>query len=148
MDTPQPSAQDEIGAIIARAAKLPLLDAAYELWRQRYRFDTIEGRPTAEEIRINRTLTPEQFSAKRRYERDHAHEGPMFGYVKRAHPNADDQAIITAVRFEDAYNKHFDWNGDFGDCVARAVAQAARKFPFYLETSYRDARNDLAYYMK
>ena len=97
MDTPQPSAQDEIGAIIARAAKLPLLDAAYELWRQRYRFDTIEGRPTAEEIRINRTLTPEQFSAKRRYERDHAHEGPMFGYVKRAHPNADDQAIRQAI---------------------------------------------------
>lgn len=152
MDTPQPSAQDEIGAIVARAAKLPLLDAAYELWRQRYRFDTIEGRPTAEEIRINRTLTPEQFSAKRRHERDHAHQGPMFGYVKRAHPNADDQAIrqaiITAVEFEDAYNTHFDWNGDFWDCVVRAVAQAARKYPHYLETTYRDARNDLAYYMK
>lgn len=152
MNTPRPSVRDETSTIIARAAKLPLLDAAYELWRQRYRFDTIEGRPTAEEIRINRTLTPEQFSAKRRHERDHAHQGPMFGYVKRAHPNADDQAIrqaiITAVRFEDAYNKHFDWNGDFGDCVARAVAQAARKFPFYLETTYRDARNDLAYYMK
>ena len=152
MDTPQPSAEDAISAIIASAAKQPLLDAAYELWRQRYRLDTIAGRPTAEEVRVNRTLTPEQFSAKYRSERDHAHEGPMFGYLKRAHPRADDrairEAIITAVKFEDAYNKHFDWNGDFWDCVVRAVAQAARKYPFYLETTYRDARNDLAYYMK
>jgi len=152
MDTPQPSAQDELAAIIAGAAKQPLLDAAYELWRQRYRLDTIAGHPTAEEVRINRTLTPEQFGAKHRRERDHAHEGPMFGHVKRAHPGADDQAIrqaiITAVKFEDAYNKHFDWNGDFWDCVVRAVAQAARKYPDYLETTYRDARNDLAYYMK
>lgn len=152
MDTPQPSAQDELGAIIAGAAKQPLLDAAYELWRQRYRLDTIAGHPTAEEALINRTLTPEQFSAKYRRERDHAHEGPMFDHVKRAHPRADDQAIrqaiITAVKFEDAYNKHFDWNGDFWDCVVRAVAQAARKYPDYLETTYRDARNDLAYYMK
>lgn len=152
MDTSQPSAEDAISAIIASAAKQPLLDAAYALWRQRYRLGTIEGRPTDEEVRVNRTLTPEQFSAKYRSERDHAHEGPMFGYLKRAHPRADDrairEAIITAVKFEDAYNKHFDWNGDFWDCVVRAVAQAARKYPFYLETTYRDARNDLAYYMK
>ncbi|MCP3369062.1 hypothetical protein [Bradyrhizobium cajani] len=152
MDTPQQSAQDEISAIIASAAKQPLLDAAYELWRRRYRLDLIEGRPTAEEIRINRTLTAEQFSAKYRHDRDHAHEGPMFAYLKRAHASADDpaikQAIITAVEFEDEYNKHFDWNGDFWDCVVRAMAQAARRYPDYLETTYRDARNDLAYYMK
>ncbi|MBR0844330.1 hypothetical protein JQ607_29365 [Bradyrhizobium liaoningense] len=152
MDTPQQSAQDEISAIIASAAKQPLLDAAYELWRRRYRLDLIEGRPTAEESRVNRTLTPGQLSAKYRHDRDHAHEGAMFGYLKRAHPGADDQAIrhaiITAVKFEDDYNKHFDWNGDFWDCVVRAVAQAARSYPDYLETTYRDARNDLAYYMK
>ncbi|UWU88972.1 hypothetical protein [Bradyrhizobium sp. CB1015] len=150
MDTQ--SAEHELSAIIAGAAKQPLLDAAYALWRQRYRLETIAGRPTAEEVRVNRTLTPEQFSVQYRYARDHAHEGPMFGYVKRAHPRADDdairQAIITAVKFEDAYNKHFDCYGDFWDCVVRAVAQAARKYPDYLETTYRDARNDLAYYMK
>lgn len=152
MDTTQQSGGDELSAIIAGAAKQPLLDAAYGLWRQRYRLDSIEGRPSAEEVRINRTLTPEQFGAKYRWEREHAHEGPIFGYMKRAHPRADDQAIrqaiITAVKFEDAYNKHFDWNADFWDCVVRAVAQAARKYPDYLETTYRDARNDLAYYMK
>ncbi len=79
--------------------------------------ELIEGRPTAEEVRVNRTLTPEQSSAKYRWDRDHAHEGPMFGYVRRAHPRADDdairKAIITAVRFEDATFAHFSWDGDF-----------------------------------
>jgi hypothetical protein len=152
MDQTEKSAEEQIAPIIASAAKQPLVDAAFELWCQRYRLDTIEGRPSAEEIRINRTLTPEQFSAKYRYERDHAHEGPMFGYLKRAHPHADDeairQAIITAVKFEGAAEAHFNWDGDFWDCVVRAVAQAAAQYPDFLETTYRDARNNLAYYMK
>jgi hypothetical protein len=152
MDTRPQSAEAELSAIIASAAKQPLLDAAYELWRQRYRLETIAGRPTAEEIRINRTLTPEQLGAMYRRQREHAHEGPMFGYVKRAHPHAGDeeikQAIITAVKFQDACNKYFELNADFWDCVVRAVAQAARRYPNYLETTYSDARGDLAYYMK
>ena len=49
----------------------------------------------------------------------------MFGYVKRAHPRASDdairQAIITAVKFEGAAEAHFKWDGDFWDCVVRAV---------------------------
>ena len=60
----EPSAEEQIAAIAASAAKQPLLDAAFELWRWRYRLDSIEGRPTADEVRINRTLTPEQISAK------------------------------------------------------------------------------------
>ncbi|KJC55298.1 hypothetical protein UB31_02190 [Bradyrhizobium sp. LTSP849] len=152
MNQTEPSAEKQIASIVASAAKQPLLDAAFELWRWRYRLDSIEGRPTAEEIRINRTLTPEQFSAKYRYERDHAHEGPMFDYLKRAHPHASDdairQAIITAVKFEGAAEAHFNWDGDFWDCIVRAVAQAAAQYPDFLETTYRDARNNLAYYMK
>ena len=152
MDQIEPSAEELIAAIVASAAKQPLLDAAFELWRWRYRLDSIEGRPSAEEVRVNRTLTPEQFSEKHRWDRDHAHEGPMFGYVKRAHPRASDdairQAIITAVKFEGAAEAHFNWNGDFWDCVVRAVAQAAAQYPDFLETTYRDARNNLAYYMK
>ncbi|WP_027542497.1 hypothetical protein [Bradyrhizobium sp. WSM2254] len=152
MDQTEPSADAQIAAIIASAAKQPLLDAAFELWRWRYRLDSIEGRPTAEEVRINRTLTPEQISAKYRWDRDHAHEGPMFGYLKRAHPRADDaaikQAIITAVKFEDATFTHFSWDGDFWTCVVRAVARAAAQYPDFLETTYRDARNNVAYYYK
>lgn len=147
-----PSPEDQIAEFIASAAKQPLLDAAFELWRWRYRLDSIEGRPTAEEVRINRTLTPEQISAKYRWDRDHAHEGPMFGYLTRAHPRADDaairQAIITAVKFEDATFTHFSWDGDFWACVVRAVARAAAQYPDFLETTYRDARNNVAYYYK
>ncbi|MET3969508.1 MULTISPECIES: hypothetical protein [Bradyrhizobium] len=152
MNQTEPSAEAQIAAIIASAAKQPLLDAAFELWCRRYRFNTLDGRPTDEEVRVYRTLTPEQFRAKYRYDRDHAHEGPMFGYVKRAHPRADDaairQAIITAVKFEDATFEHFNWIGDFWECVVRAVARAAAQYPDFLETTYRDARNNVAYYYK
>ncbi|MET4197414.1 hypothetical protein [Bradyrhizobium sp. LA6.12] len=152
MNQTEPSAEAQIAAIIASAAKQPLLDAAFELWCRRYRLDTLDGRPTDEEVRVYRTLTPRQMAEKYRYDRDHAHEGPMFGYVKRAHPRADDaairQAIITAVKFEDASFEHFNWNGDFWECVVRAVARAAAQYPDFLETTYRDARNNVAYYYK
>lgn len=152
MDRIEATAEAQIAAIIARAAKQPLLDAAFELWRARYRLRAIEGRPTTEEVSVNRTLTPEEITAKYRHDRDHADEGPMFGYLKQAHPHVSDdavrQAIITAVKFEDATFKHFRWNGDFWDCVVRAVAQAARQYPDFLETTYRDARNNVAYYYK
>jgi len=148
----EPSPEEQIAEFVASAAKQPLLDAAFELWRWRNRLNSIEGRPTAEEIRINRTLTPQQMGEKYRYDRDHAHEGPMFGYLKRAHPRADDaairKAIITAVKFESATEAHFKWDGDFWACVVRAVSQAAAEYPDFLETTYRDARNNLAYYMK
>ena len=152
MDRIEPSPDKQIAVLIASAAKQPLLDAAYELWRCRYRLNSMEGRPAAEEVHINRTLTPEEINAKYRHDRDHAHEGPMFGYVKRAHPGASDeavrQAIMTAVKFEDATFKHFNWDGDFWDCVVRAVAKAATQYPDFLETTYRDARNNVAYYYK
>lgn len=152
MEQRQQSAADEIAVIIASAARQPLLDAAFELWCRRHRLDSIEGRPTDEEVSINRTLTPQQFSAKYRRDRDHAHEGPMFGYLKRAHPDASDdairQAITTSVKFEDATFAHFNWNGDFWECVVRAVARAAAQYPDFLETTYRDARNNVAYYCK
>lgn len=143
----------EVADIIARAAPLPLLDAAYALWRRRYRLDTLEGRPTAEEIRVNRTLTPEQFSAKYRRDRDHAHEGPAFGHVKRAHPRADDaairQAIITAVKFEDACFRHFEsTTAEYWQRCVHAVALARKQYPGFREDTYQGAANDVAYYYK
>ena len=45
----------EVETIIAEAAKLPLRDAAFSLWRQRPRLDALEGSPmTPEDIRIAR----------------------------------------------------------------------------------------------
>jgi hypothetical protein len=147
-------ATDEVATIVAEAAKLPLPDAAYALWCQKYRLDLLESRmpPSAEEAAAYRAMTPEQRWAKYRLERDHAHEGPMFALVKRAQPRAGDadirNAIIDAVKFYDGCEKYFKWDGDFWDCVVRAVAQAQRDHAQYLDTTYRDARNHLAYLMK
>jgi hypothetical protein len=145
---------DQVARIVAEAAKLPLPDAAYSLWCQKYRLDELEGRmpPSPEEVAINRAMTSEQWWAKYRRERDHAHEGPVFALVKRAQPRAGDadirNAIIDAVKFYDDCEKYFKWDGDFWDCVVRAVAQAQRDHPGYLDTTYRDARHHLAYLMK
>jgi hypothetical protein len=145
--------ETEVARIIADAAPLPLLDAAYALWRWRYRLDTLEGRPTAEEVRINRTLTPAQFAVKHRWDRDHAHEGPMFNYLKRAHPRLDDaairQAIITAVKFEDACFRYFEQTtAEYWQRCVHAVALARKDFPGFLEDTYQQAANDVAYYYK
>jgi hypothetical protein len=143
----------EVAEIIARAAPLPLLDAAYELWRRRYRLDSLEGRPTAEEIEINRAMTPEQFSVQYRWERDHAQDGPSFTHLKRAHRHADDsaikQAIITAVKFESACFRYFEaGDGEYWQRCLNAVALARREFPAFREDTYRAAANDVAYYYK
>jgi len=145
--------ETEVADIIAEAAPLPLLDAAYALWRRRYRLDALEGRPTDEEVRVNRTLTPEQFTIKYRRDRDHAHEGPAFNHVKRAHPRAEEgairQAIITAVKFEDACFRYFEDSGaDYWQRCLHAVARARKDYPGFLESTYRQAANDVAYYNK
>jgi hypothetical protein len=143
----------EVAQIIGEAAPLPLLDAAYQLWRWRYRLDTLEGRPTAEEIEINRAMTPEQFSVQYRWERDHAQDGPAFNHLKRAHRRADDnaikQAIITAVKFEGACFRYFEQgDGEYWERCQYAVACARKDFPGFLEDTYRVAANDVAYYYK
>jgi len=143
----------EIADIIADAAPLPLLDAAYALWRRRYRLDSLEGRPTTEEIRINRTLTPEQMAAQYHYDRDHAHEGPAFGYLKRAHPHAADdairQAIITSVKFESACFRYFEQSkAEYWQACLSAVASARQDYPGFRDDTYRQAANDVAYYYK
>jgi hypothetical protein len=143
----------EVADIIAEAALLPLLDAAYALWRRRYRLDTLEGRPTDAEVRINRTLTPEQFAVRYRWDRDHAHDGPAFTQLKRAHPRADDgairQAIITAVKFEDACFRHFEHTtAEYWKRCVHAVALARKEYPGFLEDTYEQAANDVAYYYK
>ena len=72
----------------------------------------------------------------------------LSGIPVGADDDAIRQAIITSVKFEGAAEAHFKWDGDFWECVVRAVAQAAVKYPDFLETTYRDARKNLAYYMK
>jgi hypothetical protein len=145
----------EAETIIAEAAKLPLKDAAFSLWRQRPRLDTLEGPAmTREQIRIARALSSEEISAKVQYKRDHAQDGPTFDRLKRAHPQVDDTeaklAIIAAVRFDDACFKYFTVDStDYWKRVVSAVALAQRKEnPGYLESTYEAARNHVACYMK
>ena len=143
----------ETAAIIAEAALLPLHDAAYAVWRRRYRLDTLEARPTAEQVRTFRAMSPAEQAANMRHDRDYAQDGPAFTHLKSAHPRASDdeikRAIIAAVRFEDACFKYFVQDGtDYWERCVRAVALAAKQSPGYLESTYQLARNDVAYYMK
>jgi len=145
--------QAEIAEIVAEAAPLPLPDAAYALWRQRYRLDRLEGRPTDEQVRAFRAMSPTEQSAAMRYDRDHAHDGPTFVHLKNAHPRSDDakikQAISAAVRFEDACFRYFvDDSTDYWERCVNAVARAEKEHPGYLESTYQRARNDVAYYNK
>ena len=141
----------EVAEIIAEAAELPLRDAAYSLWRQRLRLDTLEDRPTAEEVRINRAMSPAEWWTKYRYDREHAQDGPTFTHLKRVHPRASDTeiklAIIAAVKFDDACSKYFstDYARDFWQRCVDAVARAGRENPGYLESTYQVARNYVAY---
>jgi hypothetical protein len=143
----------EIEAIIAEAALLPLQDAAYAVWRRRYRLDALEGRPTAEQVRAFRGMSPPEQAANMRHDRDHAQDGPAFTHLKSAKPRASDdeirRAIIAAVRFEDACFKYFVQDStDYWQRCVRAVALAAKESPGFLESTYQFARNNVAYYMK
>ena len=143
----------EIAAIVAEGANLPLPDAAYAIWRRRYRLDSLEGRPTKEQVRAFRAMSPQEQAANMRHDRNVAHEGPIFTHLKTAQPGASDpeikQAIIAAVRFEEACFKYFVHdNTDYWDRCVRAVARAAKENPGYLESTVQQARNDVAYYNK
>jgi hypothetical protein len=152
---------ETVDDILAQVAILPLADAAYALWRQKVRFEQLEHRywppkdlstPEATEKSI------QESRAEIKYEHDFAQDGPTFGKLKRTHPLANDAqrkaVIIAAVKFDDDCfgNLKKDgakyWEGDYWENITRAVAQAARDHPGYLEITYRDARNRVAYYMK
>jgi len=143
----------EIALVIGQATGLPLPDAAYAIWRRRYRLNTLEGRPTPEEVMAFRAMSPAEQAAAMRRDRDFAQDGPTFGYLKSVCPHATDdeikQAIITAVRFESDCFKYFANNDtDYWQQCVYAVARAAKESPVFLEETYQQARNDVAYYYK
>jgi hypothetical protein len=98
-------------------------------------------------------MSPQEQAAAMRHDRDFAQDGPAFGHLKAAHPRITDaeikQAIVSAVKFEDACSKYFvDDSTDYWQRCVNAVAQAEKENPGYLESTYRQARNDVAYYYK
>ena len=145
-----------VDELLAEAAALPLRDAAYAVWRHKITFERLEGRvwprrdlstPEARERAIRES------TARINHEHDFAQDGPTFDRLKRAHPHAADpelkQAIVEAVKFDDDCFKYFSYGAeDFWETCLRAVERAAQDHPPYLETTYRDARNRVAYCMK
>ena len=140
--------------IIAEAAKLPLPDAAYTIWRQKSAFirEIEEASPCDLSDRRDALTHGQRLGAEDDLARTGASESVSFQRVKQAHPRADDaavtDAILAAIRVNDDCMRHFVWVDDFWDSVIRAVDRARRDHPDYLETTYRDARNNVAYYMK
>jgi hypothetical protein len=151
-----PMTEDEqtIARTIAEASELPLKDAAYLLWRECSTLDLLAWRSMPQAVRaMFRTGSPTENSIEIRYEHDHAEDGLTFDRLKLTHPGADDaelrQAIIAAVRFDDACFGYFDkTKGEFGERYERAVELAEREHPGYLELTYRRARYYVGYYMK
>lgn len=146
-----------VDEIIAEAVRLPLRDAAYVIRRQKSIFDKVEGphrEPSDLSTPESREKAMREISALIRYERDHAQDGPTFERLKRAHPQADDaeakQAIVAAVKFDRDCFRYFSYGraDDYWETVIRAVARAAVDGPTYLEITYCDARNWVAYHMK
>jgi hypothetical protein len=143
--------------LIGEAAALPLQDAAYAIWRQKAMFERLELRswpPRDYSTPEAAERSAQENRAERQYEHDFAQDGPSFDRLRRAHPDAADadlkQAIITAVKFDDDCFKYFSYGRaeDYWEMCIRAVARAAQQSPGYLETTMRDARNHVAYYMK
>ena len=102
----------EVAGIIADAAPLPLLDAPSAMAASAIGWTSLEGRPTIEEIRINRTLTPEQMAAKYRPRtRSRAGRSRLQSFEARASTRRRwriRQAIVTSVKFENACFRHFE----------------------------------------
>ncbi|MFL6817828.1 MAG: hypothetical protein ACJ8EF_07785 [Bradyrhizobium sp.] len=139
---------------IAKAAKRPLKDAAYFLYQERIRLEPLL-RPafSDEELKRSRMRPIEEIKAQIRFERDHAADGPVFGWLKCAHPGAADAdikaAITAAAKFnDDCYENFPNDRGDFQKCIDDAVDRARRKNPQYSELTYREARYWVMYYMK
>ena len=143
--------------IIAEAAALPLRDAAYLIWREKATFERLELR----RWKARDMSTPgaaaramQEISAELKHEHDTAQDGPTFDRLKRAHPHPDDaelkQAIVAAVKFDDDCFRYFSYGSGeaYLENVALAVTRAAENNPPYLEATYRDARDWVAYNMK
>ncbi len=146
-----------IDDLIAEAATLPLRDAAYAIWREKSTFERLEGRvwpPRDFSTPEASKRSMQQINAALKREHDFAQDGPTFDRLKRAHPCAADAelkaAIVAAVKFDDDCFKYFSYGHgeNYLDNVPCAVARAAQNHPPYLETTYRDAENWVAYNMK
>jgi len=144
---------------IARAAELPLNDAAYSLWKRQYYLDQDEV-PTQAENQVTNLNDPEKFGRVVRdaiaeviVDRTNAHNGPTFHRLKASHPGAADQdlqkAIKAAVRFETDCTRLFSSSeGSLYKDASQAVEKARLKNPDFTEVTYERAISDLCQAMR
>jgi len=146
--------EETIARTIAEASVLPLKDAAYLLWRECSTLDLLAWRAMPTNIRgLFRSRPPGENTIEMRFEHTNPEDGLTFDRLKLTHPGVDDaevrQAIIAAVKFDDACFGYFDKiKGEFGARFKRAVELAAREHPGYLALTYQRARYYISYYMK
>jgi hypothetical protein len=136
---------------IEAAAKLPLNDAAYSLWMQKWQLDC-EERPSPQGAEQRQDLAdPEIFGravrdaiANVRKEQESAHNGATFLRLKVAHPGATAQAlqnaIKSAVKLDADCTRHFSYSdsGLWQD-AQRAIELAREENPNFLDSTYKSA---------
>jgi hypothetical protein len=137
--------------LIPEASQLPLKDAAFLLWRHKFQLDREEFPSPPPDPGIDPT-DPAVFAPMVRKimatlarERQTAQDGPTFGRMKKAHPEAGDaeikQAITAAVKFDTDCTSSFSYRSpDYGDDVRRAIDQAKAMNPGFLQSTYEAAR--------
>ena len=145
--------EEIIARTIAEASMLPLKDAAYLLWRECSTLDLLAWRAMPPTVRTMFKPSRSAEAAEIGYEHHYADDGLTFDRLQLTHPGSSEadvkQAIVAAVRFDDACLGYFDKiKGEFGARFKRAVELAAREHPGYLELTYRRARYYISYYMK
>jgi hypothetical protein len=145
---------------IERAAQLPLKDAAYFLWMQKYQLDREDLPSPLPAAQPQNLADPEMFRrtvltaiANVHKERTTAHNGSTFGRLKTAHPEVGDQdlqnAIKAAVKLDVDCTRHFSYSesGLWGD-AHRAIEFARKENPDFLESTYEAAKWHMCWAMR
>jgi len=141
--------------LLAEAAALPLQDAAYALWWQRS-FFIREGEAASPQDLSNRAdamVYGQMLAEGLALDRIAAPESGAILRLRRAHPRTSvaelRDAILAAVKFDDDCHRFFaNDSTDYWQQVERAIERASRLSPGYLDTTLRDARNQLARNMR
>jgi hypothetical protein len=140
---------------IAAAASLPLPDAAYFLWVRRFALDRRERPAAARSVRSANLKDPAAVAqsvaaalTKAGADRATAEDGPTFLRLRRAHPNAGDHELKSAIRAalkldEDCAKFFSPSDDDFAANIARAIEGARTENPGFLAATYELARTEL-----
>ena len=130
----------QVRAILTRAAKLGLYDAAYELWRVRRELQTYERAAD---------IAPSYAANDLAGERTTAENGATFFWLKTLHSVAEDEDIRKALRSVHALEEEFTRlsgevataiKGSTVDQTARmqiVIALLRKEFPLYSDTTFR-----------